>query len=411
MPKPPDTNPQPRSPAPQHDPVFIWPTPSKADYLFYVEKNGDLPKNKDFTYGDAYWDAVRYPNHKLVFVSPQTNEKWSRWFYASDRINEDAYNWEFSKADLGGTKFDAVRRTYLTPRSGFDVSTPATGATMPDVPAGKFTGTYVLAGRETRRSSDETFDSLYVIEIRTYVKKVTQAENKFDSDLGGNLRTVQTLYYGTEIVTGATTAAALFADGDNAYWELQSGGHVFEGEQLTADWYVITDRQVVPTDFANNGRTYTTAENYYWPAVLDSVTPYELDIWPRNAGGDDMYVRPLYSKEAYRGPCKAVVLETFHVTAPTPSEPNVMMPLPIDVSTPFFSLNVGPCLHDTLSFSITSGTSHPIYDYAGGTYSYPATSPIDWPASILAVDEVRPFRGGFLRTRVTVYPPDYTAPP
>ena len=38
----------PRSPAPSIDPVFTWPTPGREDFLFFVERNGDLPVNKNW---------------------------------------------------------------------------------------------------------------------------------------------------------------------------------------------------------------------------------------------------------------------------------------------------------------------------------------------------------------------------
>ena len=81
MPKPPDNNwnpPRPRTPAPQIDPVFLWPTPDKTDYLFFVERNGDLPANQQWSFGDPFPDRLKYPNHKLVFVAPQTVDKWSK---------------------------------------------------------------------------------------------------------------------------------------------------------------------------------------------------------------------------------------------------------------------------------------------------------------------------------------------
>jgi len=141
--------------------------------------------------------------------------------------------------------------------------------------------------------------------------------------------------------------------------------------------------------------------------VLASV---DVDNWPRREGGSDMFARPVWTHEAYRGPCNALISERFYVLAPTPTQPNVMKPLPISISTPVFSFNIGPVLHGTLTIAITSGTNHQVYEYTGGYFGQAATTPATWPASILASDEVRPFRGGFLRTSVTVYPPAYTAP-
>ena len=76
--------PQARTPPADH-PVFIWPTPEEQDLLFYVERDGRLPKYQSWTYGTAHDDATAYPNHKLVHVSPQDGKNWTRWYYAADK--------------------------------------------------------------------------------------------------------------------------------------------------------------------------------------------------------------------------------------------------------------------------------------------------------------------------------------
>lgn len=397
--------PRPRSPAPRIDPVFLWPTPEEADFLFYVEKNGDLPVNKTWEYGSAYFDPLKYPDHKLVYVAPQTEDKWSRWFYAAERVREDEYNWEFTQADIGGAKFDSVRRTYVTLRESFTPLLPAMGSTMANTPEDKFSGTYVLAEKAQQRIGDKELDSLFVIETRTYVKKTTLIANDFDEAFGGMLQTSQTLYYLGEVVTGVQTIEALMADPTDVYWGLQSSGVVREGRQLTANWYLVTSRAVVPEPFATSGRTYDTTEDYFWPAVLSTIN---VQSWQRQDGGFQRYLEPVYSKEAYRGPCKAQVVETFDVNPPTVTEPNVMRPLPISIQTPYFGVSIGPTLHDDYTLSFTNGTTDPIFVYTVASYPIGATSPVDWPASILASDTVTPLRGGYLRRQITVYPPTYT---
>jgi hypothetical protein len=187
-----------------------------------------------------------------------------------------------------------------------------------------------------------------------------------------------------------------------------SGNTVTEYQQLTAEWHLMTVRDVVSAALFTPGRSYTTTEGYFWPAVLGSI---RHDPWPLRAGGTDSHIMPVYAREAYRGPCKAVVTEVWAATAPTPSVPGVMTALPIVISTPFCPISIQPTLHGAIdSFNVGSGTDHPVYDYAGATFSYAATVPTDWPATIIKSDEVRPFRGGWLRTTVTVYRPDGAVP-
>lgn len=229
-----------RSPRPtrQVDPVFIWPVPEEADRLFWVEKDMRLPKDRSFTYGQSYEDAVKYPSHKLVYVSPQNEDNISKWFYASDRTNEDGYNFQHSSCDIGGRKFDAVERTYMVPRATYSEAVPAAGTAMPTDPSGKFPVGYVLAGREQRRTETE-LDAIYVIETRSYVKKVSLTEYRNEDRFGGVFQSVTTLYYRGETI-GGTAVETIFGDETNAYWNVQADGTTRTGQQLSEDWFAVT---------------------------------------------------------------------------------------------------------------------------------------------------------------------------
>ena len=295
---------QPRSPAPQHDPVFIWPTPNKADYLFWVEKNGDLPANKDFTYGDAYRgaNANKYPDHKLVFVSPQTTEKWSRWFYASDRINQDAYNWEFTQANLGGMQFDQVERLYFYKRSEFKHSDTSgavdQGDAMPDVPAGSFPASdFILAERVTLEAPVEELRSLYILERRVYFLRATIGSVENDDMLGVGQGKVVTLYYRGETPSGAsTTIENLVAAPANAFWGVQSDGVVREGEQLTHRWFAVTEFSSLDTALAAYKLSFPSSVDINVPDELISVTA----TW-NVAGSNGSFASEAAGRSAYVG--------------------------------------------------------------------------------------------------------------
>ena len=411
--------PQPRR-IPPETPYFIWPTPDNRDVIIWMEKSADLASNKKWQLGEKYPDIIHYPNHKLIHVTAEDEDKWFKWYYMTERADQDEYNWSFTKADIGGTNFDAVERTYVTLRSEFDPDTPAMGDAMPDVPSGLFSGTYVLAKRSEQRG-DKEMDGLFVAEKRTYVKKVPLVQNDYDEMFGGNLHSTQTLYYATEIVPTADanldsdsdastdpqpmTAAELFLDGENAFWGLQSDGLMRQGRQLTAEWYLITERQVVPTEFALHGRSFQSTVDYSWPGVLAGV---HVDIWELRRGGSQNYTSPIWSKEAYKGPCKAQVVQRFYVDAPIVTQPNVMRSLPINVQNPFYGIHIGPTLHGAFNWTCSSGSNHPVFKYIVATYPCAETTPVDWPPSILEADTVHPFRGGFLRITTTAYPPVFT---
>lgn len=408
-------------PTRQVDPVFIWPVPEEADRMFWVEKDMKSPANRSFTYGDAYSDAVKYPDHKLVYVSPQNEDNISRWFYASDRTSEDAYNFQHASANLGGRKFDAVQRTYLVPRADYSESTPAAGAAMPTDPSGKFPAGYVLADREQRRTGTE-LDAVYVIETRTYIKRTIITYIGVDPLNGEPLYKNSSFWYRTEIVTGATTAEALFDDYDNAYWGVQENAVQRSGTQISEDWYEIIEEGLIggaPLDPGASGDIldlgeYETSVNYYWPPVLA-----ELDFkdWERQDGSFETYPFVKFDPDGYRGPCSAVVARSWTRDGQTLLRINPMDPTPIVYSSPGFRLNVPACLHGSISVICDYGTGHPVYaQNVGSAETFAATTfhgggaCTTWPASIVMSDDQRPFRGGYLRETVTVYQPG-TGPP
>jgi hypothetical protein len=278
------------------------------------------------------------------------------------------------------------------------------GAAMPNTPTGLFSGTYVLAEKKQTRIGEQELDSLYVAETHVYVKRCNIVQLGIDPMNGEVLTSTSILYYASEVVTGSTTASALFADPANAYWGLQSTGVQRTGRQLSCEWYEITTEVVVAgtfTDGAVTIRSYSTTQAYYWPPILSSI---DIRLWERRDGGAQRYARPIYVEEGYRGECKADVVDTFHVTAPTVSAPDVMLPLPINISNPYYSISIGPCLFAGDTYSFTNGTEDPEFVYTVDSYVLPATVPVTWPDFVTIVN-VQPFRGGYLKSTIKIYKP------
>lgn len=400
--------------APQRQTTNVPITPIVGDILVtvtYEAQRKELP-----AYGTLMSEMhqkgkidQRYKDHVFTLAVPFNNEREDMFtlYFAAPRENENDYNWEMTQADIGGTKFDAVARTYIVPRADYDPASPAMGAAMPDTPAGKFAtpSGYILAVKSQSRIGKE-FDSHFVAETRVYVRKTAITQIGADPLNGLPLSSSSTIYHKNEIVTGTTTAAQLFAAPTNAYWGTQSTGYARTGRQLSSEFYEIISEQVV----AGTGtglitvNDYNTTEDFSWPAVFGGVHLYDYDL--RN-GGFEVYAEPYFTKEAYRGPCRARILVTWSSTEHTVSEPKVMQPLPISVNTPFYRWAVGPCLHTAGTITAVTG-NHPKYALnAGIAAEWDATEPTEWPASVLAVDEQKPYRGGWLRTEVTVYQPTY----
>lgn len=383
----------------------IFPTPLIGDVLFSEVRDCNrilIPE-----YGTPHPNPVKWPHHKLVYVKSVDIERDGvfEFFYAADRENQDLYNFQFSQADVGGTKFDAVVRTYVTPRASFTPTNYAMGEVMPNDPVGLFSDTYVLSEYSQRELQEQTLNSLYVTEQLVYIKKVALIQNDFDEYFGENLKTTQSLSYATEKLDGTITTEALFADSTNAYWGLQNSGIVRSGKQLTAKWFAITESEVIPSSIVGSERTYFTTVDYSWPAVLAPNLFSMISTWERRAGGTQKYFEPHFLKNQYSGPCRAKITETFSLLPSTESTAEVMQPLPISISNPYFSVSVGPTLHDAETLSFTNGTTDIEFKYTVANYGVEATSPTTRPAQIIASDEVKPFRGGYLRQVVIVFQP------
>ena len=342
----------------------------------------------------------------------------------------------------------------------FDEALPAINSAMPTTihdPFGQGLGptaagtisdstdsNYVLFEKKQVRSGDDTLDSLYVVEKRIYVKKIPIRRTDIDSQFDTPLKSKETLWYKDETIYKTTafgstdtrssmgvTTAALFKrnevpddffgtfqhTNDN---DSQSGadsrevGILREGRQLTDNWYAVAEREVMKSSSTTGlVKSYTTYQNYTWPAVVDRIKD---ENWSRRDGGSDTIVYPIYKKGSYSGPTKVLVEIFWRVSAysvgtsktGTASEIatiNPMLPEPMVFKTPIATVSVPPTLHSQIITRATTGTDHPVYNYIGTTWVFNATNYTDWPDSLVISDSQRPFRGGYLRERITAYKP------
>lgn len=168
------------NPVPQNQPLQAFPTPNVGDVLIYVivdSKSG--PFSKVSEYGSAYPNKAQYPDHKLVFISPIDEDGNRKYYYACDRLNQDAYNFEISHP-YGGRK-DAPRytRTYFLKREDY---TPLADGVADPV----FTSA-ILIGQEMKRIGVQELDSLYVLVQRIY--DTIPAATAFDGATDATLHT------------------------------------------------------------------------------------------------------------------------------------------------------------------------------------------------------------------------------
>ena len=430
----------------------------------------------DTAYGTAHPNTDKFPNFKLALIKNADDQQgqFQYWYYVKDRAEQDKYNWEFQAAGASNPLYDTVVRTYVLPRYGtgsngalgdsqtggvdvFDEALPAINSTMPTTihdpfgasglgsgGDGVITATdsnYVLFEKKQVRSGDNTLDSLYVVEQRIYVKKIPIRRTDVDAEFDTPLKSKETLWYKDETVYKTTafdatdntssvgvTAAALFKRNivpDDFFGTFQHTndeegqtskevGILREGRQLTDNWYAVAEREVMKVNTSDGlVKSYTTYQNYSWPAVLQRIEDENLS---RRDGGTDTIVYPIYKRGAYSGPTKVLVEVFWRVakftvgTSKTGSATelatvNPMLPEPCVFKTPIATVSVPPTLHDQITVSATTGTDHPVYNYIGTTWTFLSTNYSDWPDSLVIADSQRPYRGGYLRERITAYKP------
>lgn len=349
----------------------------------------------------------------------------------------------------------------------FEESAPALNTSMPttihdpfgDGVGGSLTADndYILFEKKQVRSGDEVLDSLYVVEQRVYVKKVPIRRVDIDPEFSVPLRSKETLYFRGQTLQKTTkfnepndTMSNLSVTVDQAtkkgssqsdMWgtfKEENGSYYFgiyrEVRQLSNNWFAVSEREVIRTekngsDLTKEGlvESYFYTDNFRWPAVLNSGTganaPVRADSWARNAGGADTVLHPNFKRDQYEGPTKMKVerywsAAAFGEASSTSFSHNAlqklqpMLPESIEFQTPIFSIRIKPTLHGSITLQGTSGTNHPVYAYNGTQFNYPATpNHQDWPSStdgLVVKDNQKRFRGGFLRERITAYPPHGT---
>jgi hypothetical protein len=433
--------------------IIEFSTPKVAD-LVVVERK-DASKNlrsadsaDDTAYGTAHPDTTNFPNYKLALIKNEDNDQgqFQLWYYVKDRANQDDYNWEFQAAGVGSSRYDSVVRTYVLLRSSYNEASPAVNSAMPITANDPFetSDSYVLFEKKQVRSGDETLDSLYIVEQRTYVKKVPIRRIDLDETFDEPLRSKETIFYKGENPTKTT----IFGETDNALTmspakntaqtfalgkaatvtgsipffgtqiiQIGSGldkfGILCEGRQISDNWYAVSERELIKTDANNIVDTYITYQNFSWPPVLDRIV---VDRWTRRDGGADPVEYPIYKRGAYSGPTRVEVKiywkdsEWTIGTTADGSDTELalikpMHPEPILFQSPIASVSVPPTLHDRFIVTASTGTGHPVYTYKGTTWVYNATNYVDWPDSLVIQDSQRPFRGGFLREKITAFIP------
>ena len=271
------------NPTPIRQRIRTFLTPDIRDFI--VAESKDVSYKEIPAYGTAHPNTTKYPNHKFAFPQPADDQGLMyTLLYVMERAEQDKYNWEMQDAGVSETKFLQVQRTYVTLRSSFSSTTPAMGASMPNVPSGKFSGAFVLADRQQRRSQDKELDTLFVVDVHTYIQKeiLTDVEPDPQSGIANPITT--TLYYrGENITSGAVTKTVQewFADPTSTYWATDSVGYGRTGKQLTDNWFAVSYGKIVDLDTMwEKESNRLRPDKYYCPKQIRKNTTITANNTP-----------------------------------------------------------------------------------------------------------------------------------
>lgn len=244
----------------------------------------------------------------------------------------------------------------------------------------------------------EPIDDKHALKTTVYATATVDVNrNEWDDQLNQYVQITESLVnaYAASSVTTATIGS-----GPGAYVQVTHTHYT----SVKCNWWKKTVEV-----FRAVSRTYSTTVDFYWPAVLTSFNHIALsrkDLPNGDPGGSNFYSFPVFSKEAYRGPCAAEVTEVWSLAVQTPPDIQAMQPLPVTITTPWVGVNVGPSLHAEFTYTITIADD-PEFESADIEFGFGATNPANWPSSVVGSFEQSPTRGGYLSRKIVVFAPSY----
>jgi hypothetical protein len=344
------------TPVRQFNRVFV--TPRIEDFI-RVE-TVDVSRIEIPEYGTPHPDTDKYRDFLFVYLaSDDPQGLLFKFYYAKPRELQDDYNFEFVEADIGGTKFDAVKRTYVTLRSEFDPYSPTMGTDMPTDPDGLFgTGEYVLAERVQKRIGEQQLDSIFIQEERTYVQRCSMTDITNDNQLGIGVGKTTVLYYRGELVDG-NAIETYFADPDNAFWGSQNDGTTVEGQQLSENWFAVITESSRDDALEAYKLSLPTITNLSLPDVLQGV---EI-VW-NEAGGNGSFDSEWGGLSKWEGAIQASVsgAESASAEGSYSIQPELILDIrqPLGRNIPstsyFFYMRVTDGMLDSAAFLTKVGT-------------------------------------------------------
>lgn len=217
----------------QRYPIFDVASPLR-DLVFYEVVDYNIKTNRDMEYGTPHHNGHAYPNHKLVYITPNDKEgKTYRFYYAAARENQDEYNYTTGYESIGGILLKTVVRTYVSLREAHVPFNPIIGSSMPLVPADKFVSGFVLHKVAQVKATDE-LDSIFVFEQYTYIKPATAEGKEYGKVVTVNTSTQALVTSGADPVTGINVI-------ESTVTPLGNGQSVVNTQSVSGGWPSIVE--------------------------------------------------------------------------------------------------------------------------------------------------------------------------
>lgn len=349
--------------------------------------------NKD--YPQVVW---RFPVARADFAALATHAACPITGYTATKLTEETTAEHPDNADalivtriystLPGQPMVAVTTTrpHRNPPSDY-ISALTETRTETDVTPATSLGT--LSSNESARAKQQQSDSLSKLMVDERVFSLDALYSQELDELTGTIMPVV-----SEAVAAGTPGDDVDADGFYA-----------EVRPFNTEWSVKTTRKATNMIGAENVKTWTEEDNFYWPAVLD---PDTILLTPVNdlEGNLHKYIFFYLLQPAYNGPCKCEVTQRWYKDPPTIVPAIPMLPQPVVGDFITFSMGIPASLHPEFGMIETTGTGHPTLEYTTITRTYPATNYTVWPASIVGSNRLSRFKGGWVHEKRTYFKPE-----
>jgi len=291
----------------QRYPIFDVASPLR-DLVFYEVVDYNIKSNRDMEYGTPHHNTQAYPNHQLVYITPNDKEgKTYRFYYAANRDNQDDYNWQISD---GST----LERTYIVPRSLYYGRSAAEATTSSIIP-NEFT--YPVVGtadiRFTKYSfvddsvirSDEQLDSIYVTVKRRFMEN-KEVDIVWSEEFDRYVKVTKEF-----IPASVNPEIPTFSAGE--FIEIKQGNTFFDVKITSQIVDSTGEAQTLPYSKA----VIPALKDFRFPSKLESVTLNYMWAYAASTGNTPSYSEEYYFNwkivNARGGPYEAEI--TRHITA------------------------------------------------------------------------------------------------